>query len=326
MPAQRAPQGSREDSGEESRRANATGSPTELPGLAADPPVAAAHADPAELHHRRTAKTSPLTRVVVACVVVVIAASGVLLLRFARLSEHRRAPSAGSSSASSAQPPTRSGGVTESSDRSPATGPMVATPRVPKSAAREQPPTATRRTSTTFASTTDAAIRPADAGGPATTTASPPASGIVPSSTPPDVASAPDVGVAHNATAPAPVSNRALPTAGTSLTRESLALDEVLRRYEQAYDRLDAQAAAAIWSSVDSRALARAFSLLRHQDLEFGECGVAMTDSTATAQCPGQLRYTRRIGDSTPKVEQHVWTIEFARAGEAWRIVRVSAR
>jgi hypothetical protein len=104
------------------------------------------------------------------------------------------------------------------------------------------------------------------------------------------------------------------------------ALDAILDRYEQAYDRLDANAAASIWSSVDARSLARAFARLRQQDLEFGVCSYALAESTATAQCPAELRYARRIGDPTPKSERRVWTIEFARAGEAWRIVRVSAR
>jgi len=114
-------------------------------------------------------------------------------------------------------------------------------------------------------------------------------------------------------------------TAGTS-SEESRALDEILNTYEQAYDRLDAQAAASIWPSVDSRALSRAFARLRQQDLEFGVCSFAISESSATPQCPGQLRYAQRIGDTTPKSERHVWTIQFARAGEAWRIVRVSAQ
>jgi hypothetical protein len=111
-----------------------------------------------------------------------------------------------------------------------------------------------------------------------------------------------------------------------TLRKETLALQDILRRYEQAYDRLDAHAAAAIWSTVDSRSLARAFSLLRYQELDLDDCSIAVTESDATAQCPGRLRYARRIGDGTPKTEYHVWMIEFARAGETWRIVRVTAQ
>ena len=108
--------------------------------------------------------------------------------------------------------------------------------------------------------------------------------------------------------------------------QESLALAQVGGHYEQAYDRLDANGAAAIWPSVDSRALARAFARLQVQDLDFGDCTFAVSANDATARCAGVLHYARRIGDTTPKTEPHTWTIEFARAGEAWRIVRVTAR
>ena len=108
--------------------------------------------------------------------------------------------------------------------------------------------------------------------------------------------------------------------------KESTALAQVLGRYEQAYDRLDAGGAAAVWPSVDSRALARAFARLRAQDLDFGDCTFAVSATDATARCAGVLRYVQRIGDTKPKTESHVWTIEFARAGETWRIVRLTAQ
>ena len=91
--------------------------------------------------------------------------------------------------------------------------------------------------------------------------------------------------------------------------KESLALAQVLGHYEQAYDRLDANGAAAIWPSVDSRALTRAFARLQVQDLDFGDCTFAVSANDATARCAGVLHYARRIGDTTPKSEQHVWTI-----------------
>jgi hypothetical protein len=147
---------------------------------------------------------------------------------------------------------------------------------------------------------------------------------------PPIVESIPDVGVR-----PGPVRvpevPRAVPTTGSfakepTFRKETIAIQDTLRRYEQAYDRLDAHGAAAIWSTVDSRSLARAFSLLRYQELVLDDCSIAVTESDATAQCPGRLRYARRIGDATTKTEYHVWMIELARAGETWRIVRVTAQ
>ena len=108
--------------------------------------------------------------------------------------------------------------------------------------------------------------------------------------------------------------------------KESTAVAQVLDRYEQAYDRLDAGGAAAVWPSVNLRALERAFAGLQVQDLDFSTCTFAVSANDAAARCAGVLRYARRIGDTTPKTEQHVWTIEFARAGEIWRIVRVTAQ
>ena len=108
--------------------------------------------------------------------------------------------------------------------------------------------------------------------------------------------------------------------------KESSALAQVLGHYEQAYDRLDASSAAAVWPSVDARALSRAFARLQTQDLNFGNCTFSVSASDAAARCAGVLRYARRIGDTAPKIEEHVWTIEFARAGETWQITNISAQ
>ena len=125
---------------------------------------------------------------------------------------------------------------------------------------------------------------------------------------------------------PPPPSPDVVPEVPRISETESAALFQILGRYEQAYDRRDATSAAAIWPSVDSRALARAFARLRYQDLDFGDCTFAVSDRTATAHCAGELRYTRLIGDTAPKSEQHVWTIEFLRKGEMWQIAGIKAQ
>jgi hypothetical protein len=56
------------------------------------------------------------------------------------------------------------------------------------------------------------------------------------------------------------------------LERESTAIRRVLQRYEQAYDDLDARAAASVWPSLDARRLAGIFARLREQNLDFTEC------------------------------------------------------
>lgn len=116
------------------------------------------------------------------------------------------------------------------------------------------------------------------------------------------------------------------PAAGPVFEGESAILGRLLHQYEAAYHRLDAEAAAALWPSVDRPALTRAFARLRMQSLEFGNCTVAVSEGDATAQCVGVLRYAQRIGDPTPKAEHHVWTIEFVRGAEAWTIARITAQ
>ena len=125
-----------------------------------------------------------------------------------------------------------------------------------------------------------------------------------------------------------PATREASPLAPTRrlFQKESTALERVLASYAQAYNRLDVDGAVAIWPSADSRALAKAFARLQQQDLKFENCLFAVSENDGTAQCAGVLQYVRRIGKPTPQIEHHVWTIEFARAGEEWRIVRVTAQ
>jgi hypothetical protein len=131
---------------------------------------------------------------------------------------------------------------------------------------------------------------------------------------------------AHLPGVPVPLAPPVLPSGGRVFEKESTALAEVLGRYEQAFDRLDAAAANAVWPAVDFRALARAFGRLQHQDLNFGDCTFAVSANDAAARCSGILRYARRIGDTSTKTEHHVWTIQFSRTGESWQIVRITAQ
>jgi tetratricopeptide (TPR) repeat protein len=104
------------------------------------------------------------------------------------------------------------------------------------------------------------------------------------------------------------------------------AIRQVIGRYEQSYDKLDAQAVASIWPSVDSRGLARIFSQLQRQDLSFDSCEFDLSGSKATAQCDGWLQYVPRVGNTTPRREHYLWTIRLERAAGIWSIVRVRAR
>jgi hypothetical protein len=122
--------------------------------------------------------------------------------------------------------------------------------------------------------------------------------------------------------APAPVPSE-VPT-GESIAVQQI--QQVLTRYEQAYDRLDAGAAAAVWPSVDRNGLERAFARLRQQDLEFNRCAFGISSVDATVTCSGELRYVRRFGNTLPRVEPHSWIIQFRQVDGEWRIVSVVGR
>ena len=99
----------------------------------------------------------------------------------------------------------------------------------------------------------------------------------------------------------------------------------MLQAYRDAYDRLDAPSAAAIWPRVDTRALNRAFSTLAEQDVSFDKCDLAITGTKANATCTGEIRYVRRVGDQVPRVRHVSWLFALERVSDRWQIAQVTA-
>jgi hypothetical protein len=93
-----------------------------------------------------------------------------------------------------------------------------------------------------------------------------------------------------------------------------------LRRYQTAYDRLDARMAHAVWPGVDEAALARAFNSLESQTLQFDDCDVQLRGSTAAATCRGSARYVPKIGSREPRTESRVWTFTLRKLATDWQI------
>jgi hypothetical protein len=123
----------------------------------------------------------------------------------------------------------------------------------------------------------------------------------------------------------------AAPVETTAATRASFsnldeaAIRQTLGRYVQAYDRLDAKAAASIWPSVDQQALARSFSALRLQKVGLDRCEVTPSDaSTATALCIGSVQYVRNTGSPAPQVEKRRWEFRLKKQDAIWQIANVS--
>jgi hypothetical protein len=107
---------------------------------------------------------------------------------------------------------------------------------------------------------------------------------------------------------------------------EQSEIQRALGQYRNAYQRLDAQAARAVWPSVDVRALSRAFDSLESQQLEFDTCLFEIAGEAATAQCRGSATYTPKVGNRAPKLEPRQWTFQLRKLDEGWKIQSAQAR
>jgi hypothetical protein len=122
--------------------------------------------------------------------------------------------------------------------------------------------------------------------------------------------------------APAPAAREAV---AAVVPTDRSSIERVLAQYRDAYDRLDAPSAAVIWPRVDTRALSRAFSTLAQQDVSFDRCDLNITGVKANAQCTGEIRYVRRVGDQEPRVRRMSWSFAFERVADRWQIAQVTA-
>jgi hypothetical protein len=103
-------------------------------------------------------------------------------------------------------------------------------------------------------------------------------------------------------------------------------IQRALGEYRQAYDRLDARGARAVWPGVNEQALARAFADLESQGLVFDRCDVNVGDDSATAVCNGSARYVTKVGTREPQVEPRRWTFSLRKSANGWQIQNVETR
>jgi hypothetical protein len=108
------------------------------------------------------------------------------------------------------------------------------------------------------------------------------------------------------------------------LRKQEEIVRSVLRDYTRAFERLDVQAAKAIWPSVDDRALRRAFQQLDGQQLRFASCGVSVTERDANARCRGEATYRPKVGSRVLRLTQREWTFNLARDNDRWQIVNAT--
>ena len=131
---------------------------------------------------------------------------------------------------------------------------------------------------------------------------------------------------AANATPPATTGLARLATAPTRDLDEPR-IEAVLSRYGDAYSRLDAGAARAVWPTVDADALSRAFESLRSQQVVLGPCDISVDGDRAEAACRGTSTYVPMVGDPTPRRESRQWRFQLARTDKsAWHISSAESR
>jgi hypothetical protein len=113
--------------------------------------------------------------------------------------------------------------------------------------------------------------------------------------------------------------------AGT-LTSETRAVALALNRYQNAFSALDANAAHAVWPSVDVKALARAFDQLETQTFDLEGCDITVSGARAEADCAGNARYVRKVGNKALRVEPRRWHFTLQQTNDQWIIDAVNAR
>jgi hypothetical protein len=116
------------------------------------------------------------------------------------------------------------------------------------------------------------------------------------------------------------------PPSETATTRsEEQNVRVALGRYELAYSRLDAVAAAGVWPTVNQRALASAFQGLSAQSISLGDCEIRVTGATARADCAGNARWTPKVGSGTQSAARR-WRFDLSNTGGAWVITQATTR
>ena len=101
----------------------------------------------------------------------------------------------------------------------------------------------------------------------------------------------------------------------------------VLRSYQAAFEQFDPGAVQAVWPSVDTKALGRAFDGLSSQSIVFDRCDVSVAAATARAACHGGVEYVKRVGGGGTQSARRQWTFDLQKAADgAWRIQSLASR
>jgi ketosteroid isomerase-like protein len=104
-------------------------------------------------------------------------------------------------------------------------------------------------------------------------------------------------------------------------------VETIVRRYQDAYARLDAAGVQALWPSMPAAAanqLRQNFAGAREYDLELSGGNISISGETATANYSGRVAFTPKVGRASA-VNVDV-TFRLRKAGDAWTIESVDTR
>jgi len=81
-----------------------------------------------------------------------------------------------------------------------------------------------------------------------------------------------------------------------------------------------------VWPSVDARALAKAFDQLEEQTFELKGCNITVAGAQAEADCAGNARYIRKVGNKALRVEPRRWHFTLRQTNDQLIIAAVNAQ
>jgi hypothetical protein len=105
---------------------------------------------------------------------------------------------------------------------------------------------------------------------------------------------------------------------------ESLRIQSVLLRYENAYNRLEARAGHPVWPGGDQPAPGGAPDQLS-QKVSLGLCEITVDGDIGGASCAGKARWEPKVGGGLETVDRH-WDFDLRKTAEGWKILEIRVR
>jgi hypothetical protein len=121
------------------------------------------------------------------------------------------------------------------------------------------------------------------------------------------------------AAAPPPSAPAAASPTPSTPADDAVLVRSILDKYAEAYTRLDADAAKAVWPSVNRAALSRAFNGLNEQRIAFNDCSVNVRSTEARATCSGSTTWEPKIGGG-PHTDTRRWAFDLEKSADGWII------